>query len=437
MRNLQLLLFFLAMTALLLQSPLERAAGHSPGSTVRVSVSSAGIQADGPSSMPAISASGRFVAFVSEASNLVEGDSNSLPDIFVHDRLSGLTERVSLSSQGAQAEAASYAPSISGDGRYVAFYSAAGNLVDGDDNLLYDVFVRDRQAGSTRRLSLGQGGSDGNGISPSISADGRFVAFISTARLSSRDHNSTPDVYLHDLHTGATEWVTDSGEPQPYPNPYSDPWNPVVSAAGDFVAFTSEFWPVAGLVLRDRQAGRLEPLQVSCPPELNWDCAWLRARSISDDGRFVAFYNEVGGLGVYVYDRLTGQTENPGVGLDGGWEAGKSSAAAGSGDMRYVAFDSFSSNLVYGDANNQRDVFVRDRLRFQTSLVSLSSAGLPGNAASYAPAISTRGRFVAFISQADNLVPGDSNHQPDIFVRDRIGEMLYVVPRLYLPLVVR
>jgi len=121
------------------------------------------------------------------------------------------------------------------------------------------------------------------------------------------------------------------------------------------VVFTGGFWPIAAwwCATGSRDPGATA---AELPGELNWDCTWLRARSISNDGRFVAFYNEVGGLGVYVFDRLTGKTENPGIGLDGGWEAGMSSGAVGNSEMRYVVFDSWSDNLVFGDINDQRDV---------------------------------------------------------------------------------
>lgn len=190
-------------------------------------------------------------------------------------------------------------------------------------------------------------------------------------------------------------------------------------------------------MLRDRQTGNLQPLQPHCPAELKWDCTWLRARSISNDGRFVSFYNQVGGLGVYVYDRLTGITENPGIDLDGGWEAGKSSDAMGSGDMRFIAFDSWSSRLVPNDLNELQDVFVRDRSKWNTVLVSLSSAGEQGNGSSFAPNISANGRYVAFVSLANNLVSGDSNNQPDIFLRDRGGGIILPTENLFLPLAIR
>jgi Tol biopolymer transport system component len=142
-------------------------------------------------------------------------------------------------------------------------------------------------------------------------------------------------------------------------------------------------------------------------------------------------------LGVYVYDRQEGITENLGVTLDGSWEYHKSGHASGSNDMRFVAFHSWSSSLVFGDINNHTDVFVRDRITGNTALVSKSSSGNQGNGDSFAPSISANGRFVVFVSEADDLVSADTNQQSDIFVRDRSREILQPAENLYLPLVVR
>ncbi|OGO34487.1 MAG: hypothetical protein A2Z16_16545 [Chloroflexi bacterium RBG_16_54_18] len=428
--------FFLAAVLLSLGSEAVRAE-YAAGSTERVSVASNGSQANGPSTSPSISANGRFVTFVSEASNLVSGDTNHLPDIFVHDRLSHTTERVNIANNGRQANDKTLEPSISGDGRFVAFYSLATNLVSGDANGSPDVFVHDRQTRITKRISVSSDGTPGNGTSCAISTNGRFVVFSSSASMVPGDMNQTPDIYIHDLKTGSIERVNTVGDPEPYPNPYNDPWNPIVSPDGHFVVFSSAFWPVAGLVVRDRLAGILQPVQPTCPQDLNWDCAWLRAKSITSDGRYVAFYNEVGGLGVYVYDRQEGITENLAVTLDGSWEYHKSGYASGSSDMRFVAFHSWSSSLVFGDTNDHTDVFVRDRITRKTALVSLSDGGAQGSGDSFAPSISANGRFVTFVSDADDLVRRDTNRQPDIFVRDRGREISLTVGLLYLPLVVR
>src|SRR3990170_4042101 len=153
------------------------------GVTQRVSVASDGSQGNKGSGSPSISADGRYVAFASYASNLVSGDTNDWDDIFVHDRQTGSTQRVSVASDGSQGNRDSYCSSISADGRYVAFDSYASNLVSGDTNSSWDIFVHDRQTGSTQRVSVASDSSQGNDGSdwPSISADGRYVAFGSSA----------------------------------------------------------------------------------------------------------------------------------------------------------------------------------------------------------------------------------------------------------------
>lgn len=170
------------------------------GSTTRVSVDSAGAQGDGDSVSPSISSDGRYVAFSSVATNLVPGDVNGLSDIFVHDLQTGITVIASVDSGGIQANADCLDPSISSDGRFVVFHSTASNLVTGDTNNVDDVFVRDLLLGITERTSVGVGGQ-ANGMSdkPAISADGRFVSFHSFAsNLVAGDTNGTYDVFERD-----------------------------------------------------------------------------------------------------------------------------------------------------------------------------------------------------------------------------------------------
>jgi Tol biopolymer transport system component len=187
------------------------------GSCERVSVASGGEQGNGRSVGGWLSGDGRFVAFAGRASNLVPGDTNGREDVLVRDRLAGTTERVSVSSDGTQGNKDSYDPaSISADGRFVAFTSSASNLVPGDSNRRIDVFVRDRLAGTTERVSVDSSGSQANDSSffPSLSADGRFVVFTSRAsNLVAGDANGGVDIFLHDRLTGTTELVRPEGAP--------------------------------------------------------------------------------------------------------------------------------------------------------------------------------------------------------------------------------
>jgi Tol biopolymer transport system component len=179
--------------------------------TERVSVSTTGIEANRHSDLDAISPDGRFVVFSSLASNLVPADTNRQEDVFVRDRLTGTTERVSVGNGGEQARGRSDWGSISADGRFVAFHSSASNLVAGDTNKRWDVFVRDRLTGTTERVSVNGGGKQGNRSSraPKVSGDGRFVAFNSTAsNLVAHDTNKTSDVFVRDRLNGTTERVS-------------------------------------------------------------------------------------------------------------------------------------------------------------------------------------------------------------------------------------
>ena len=185
------------------------------GTTSRVSVDSAGTQAEGVSGFTSISADGRYVAFGSRAPNLVPGDTNDALDVFVHDRTTGTTSRVSVDSAGSQAEGGSAFTSISADGRYVAFGSAAPNLVPGDTNDALDVFVRDRETGTTSRVNVDSAGTQAEGVSglgnrdSSISADGRYVAFGSDApNLVPGDTNDAQDIFVHDRERGTTSRVS-------------------------------------------------------------------------------------------------------------------------------------------------------------------------------------------------------------------------------------
>src|SRR5215831_4665952 len=211
------------------------------GSTIRVSVNSAGNQANSDSFNPAISANGQVVAFESDATNLVGGDTNATRDIFVHDLRTGQTLRASVSSAGTQANGGnSFSPTISANGRVVAFASVATNLVAGDTNAATDIFVHDLSTGVTVRASVDPVGIQANddSFNPAISANGRFVAFESLAtNLVVGDTNATRDIFVHDLKTGQTVRASvDSAGAEVLGR--SGP--PTISANGRFVTFASE-----------------------------------------------------------------------------------------------------------------------------------------------------------------------------------------------------
>jgi hypothetical protein len=205
------------------------------------SVNSGGTQANDASYYPSISADGRYVAFTSEATNMVPGDTNGRLDVFVHDRSAGTTERVSVDSHGVQSNGDSYFTSLSGDGRFVAFGSFASNLVPGDTQHFADIFVRDRASDTTERASVNSSGRQGNAGSfyPTISAEGRYVAFSSWAtNLVTGDTNGFHDVFVRDRQRGMTELVSvDSALTQG--NQDSGDYFLTISADGRFVAFES------------------------------------------------------------------------------------------------------------------------------------------------------------------------------------------------------
>lgn len=392
--------------------------------TTRVSVSTSQQQGDRPSWTAGVSASGRFVAFTSQATDLVRGDTNDRQDAFVIDRKNGRTQRVSVSSSGAQAKAGpnpdggSAALGISANGRYVLFRSDASNLVPGDTNGKMDAFVCDRATGKTRRIppaGLGvyagalsangryavlqadenvyrydlrrrhllplTAGANGWSEEPSISAGGRYVAFTSIAsNLVRGDTNKLPDVFVRDVHTGKTTRVsvTSAGR-QGVGKKYSNGSNgPTISSDGRYVAFHSD---MTNLVPRDTN----------------------------------------GVFDIFVHDRLSGKTQRVSVssaGVQSNAESG--SGASFSSDDRYVAFSSLATNLVASDRNDITDVFIRDLGKHRTQLVSLGMHG-QGDDASWVglgAAFTRDGRYILFASWAANLVPGDTNGVADVFVRD-------------------
>lgn len=410
------------------------------GVTTRVDVDSTGREAQGSldTERVDVSATGRYVAFSSQASNLVPGDTNGARDIFVHDRQTGQTTRVSVDSAGQQANGSSWSPAMSADGRYIAFESWATNLVAGDTNQALDVFVHDRQTKQTTRVSVSSAGQQGHAYAwsrlPAVSADGRYVVFESVAT------NLVPGIekggfFIHDRDTGKTTLVRlyRAGES----------WiggllGSAVSADGRYVAFASNLPnPVpgvdeVGVFVHDRDTGQTRLVSVDSAGLPGNGAAY--APALSADGRYVAFCADASNLvpgdindqrDVFVHDRQTGQTTLVSVNSTGVQGNYGSEAPALSADGRYVAFLSGARNFVPEDTDLFADIFVHDRQTGQTTRVSVDSAGEPGN--SYhdrEPALSGDGRYVAFSSHASNLVPGDTNSYSDVFVHDRFATLL-------------
>jgi len=428
--------------------------------TTRVSVSSSGAQGNAASAPQSISGDGHFVAFASDATNLVLGDTNGVPDIFVHDCLTGITERVSLDSLGGQANGFSHSHSVSANGRHVVFESDATNLVAGDTNGWPDVFVHDRLTAQTTRISVGATGAQANhwsgGQGLSVSGDGRYVAFNSLAsNLVASDSNSTTDIFVHDRDTDADGIFDEPGaivttiasltSAGAQGNAISA-WC-AISSDGRQVAFVSFATNlVAGdtngfpdVFVHDMYSGQTSRVSLSAAGVQGNALSGNGSTTISGDGRYVGFNSfatnldpsaTLGWQNVFVHDRDVdgdGLFDEPGAiattlasadsaGVQGN---GSSCCPSLSSDGRFLTFNSGAPNLVAGDTNGVGDVFVRDRQYATIERVSLSAAGAQGNGSSSSPSISDDGRLVAFLSEASNLVAGDANGYGDVFVRDR------------------
>ena len=406
----------------------------------RVNLGPAGEQADGPTFGAVLSASGRQVAFVSGASTLVPNDRNATRDVFVRDLRESRTWRASVSSVGAEGDGPSEKPSISADGTVVAFPSSATNLVDGDGNGFQDVFVRDRATGRTARLSAAPNGeANGPSLAALVSADGRVIAFSSEAsNLVPGDRNGTLDVFLTDSATLRTTRVGVSANGEPVDRSEASS----ISARGRVVGFRSYAWNLvsrdwnglADVFVYDRRRGAAERVNVSTDGS-EADAVTFRG-TMSGDARFVGFRsrarNLVAGdtndaIDVFVHDRLTGATTRVDVSSEGAQADARgfdrpsrwslfASRPFLSANGRFAAFSSRAPNLVIGDRNGRSDVFVHDLWTRRTIRVSLTADGTESSGDSFVSGISADGRVVAFTSLADDLVPGDTNGLRDVFV---------------------
>lgn len=426
----------LSASAAFLGSRPPAAGADAVGVTTLVSISSEGVQGDNPSYFPSLSGNGRYVAFDSTASNLVPGDTNARHDAFVRDRATGTTSRVSVSSSEAQSEGdpgewedgLETTPVISADGRYVAFATDAFNLVPGDTNFYTDVFVRDRQAGTTERVSISSSGRQGNGDSegPVISGHGRYVAFSSTSTTLAPGGRDVGGVFVRDRTTKTLRRVSvnDHGVAG---NGFST--GAAISAHGGTVAFQSA---ATNLVPGDHNKHTDVFLRKApgVTRRVSVSSAEIGANgnssspTVSAHGRYVAFVSAATNLvagdtnslrDVFVRDLKTGTTQRISVASDGSESNGDNTDAVISGDGRYVAFTSTASNLAPG--GGLPTAYIRDRWTGTTSLVSVGDTGEATDGLIGSISISRDGHHVAFASSATNLVPEDTNGYPDVFVR--------------------
>jgi hypothetical protein len=367
----------------------QAAAAAGPAASIYsvISVDGSGILGNGASDQPVLSANGRFLAFVSTASNLVPNDTNQVADVFVKDLQTGATQRVSVSTAGVQAnDAVEGFPGVSATGRFVAFASAASNLVPNDSNTRSDVFVRDLALQTTVRVSVSSTGVEGNAASgqPMVSGDGKIVAFMSNAsNLAPGDLNAAPDVFVRNLRTSGTTLVSASSAGVRGNAASSDP---SITGDGRYVTYTS-------------RASNLVPGDTNLASD------------------------------VFLYDRATLTTSLVSVDATGGPANGASANAEISSNGTWIAFDSYATDLVATDTNNHRDIFRRDHTTSVTELISRApyTSLVQTNGHSFAPSISTDG-LVTFATDATNLANADTNGVTDVALFQRTGSYLVSSP---------
>ncbi len=406
-----------------------------------------------------ISENGRYVAFVTTANNFGPPDAGADQDIYIRDMDFGFTQLASVNAFFTDGgNGASYAPKLSPNGRYALFTSEADDLAPPDTNEAADVYIHDRFLGFTRLVSVNAAGDDaGNGASGegSLSVDGRFVAFTSAADdLGPADANSAPDVYLRDLALGFTELVsvnaagTDGGD-----GPSGEP---LVSESGRYVAFASratDLGPADGsaavdVYFRDRglDTTALVSATVTGPPG---SAPGVALAAMSPDGRYVLFQSDDNRYGpadsgvdtdVYLRDTATDAVDLVTInaaGTDGmnNTAASFSALARMSADARFVVFRTLGNTFGPPDAGADLDVYVRDRAAGVTALASRNGASTDGtnDAGAEAGSISASGRLVAFTSWGDSFGPVDTNEAVDVYAVATLGADPAVCGRLLQP----
>jgi Tol biopolymer transport system component len=341
------------------------------------------------------SADGRYAVFASDGDNLVPNDTNGTWDVFVRDLSLGTNLLVSANTNGNVASGLSGEPAISGNGRYVAFSSYASDLVAGDTNNAQDVFVRDLVSGSTTLVSINTAGNGpGNKASytPAISADGRYVLFRSKAgNLAGGSFSGTDNLFLRDLQTSTTYALTTAGVAFASMTP-----------DGRFVALVDAAGASTGKIYL---WGTFPAARVAT----NSTSAGILAISISPDGNRIACFAGSGTPSLSVLDQAASTS----------WVAGTGFPGLHTG-LRFSANGRFLAYAASATANGTNQVYLHDGQTQTTILLSQSTnAPAAGDGFADSPDISADGRFVAYRSGADNLVPGDNNGVPDVFLYDQ------------------
>jgi hypothetical protein len=391
--------------------------GNGNGLSTRISVGPGGVEANSHSFSPSISADGKFVVYTSFATNLVTGDTNNAMDVFVYNVATGVTTRESVNTAEVQANSSSMNPSLSADGRYVIFASDATNLVTGDTNAKLDVFVRDRATGNTYRESVAAAGAQLNDESayPSISSNGRYVAFASKATNAvAGDTNGVQDVFVRDRSLGTIKRVSvATGGAQS--NSLSD--SPKISGDGSYIAYrsfatnlvagdTNSQWDV---FVTDRGAVKTERVSVdSAEQQATAEPSQI---SISDNGRLVTFQaadstfvagDNNSAIDVFRRDLTAGTTTRVSVDYYGSQTNADSFAASVSGDGRFVVYESSATDLYLktasaGGITRFDSAYLRGKVKITVP---------PPN---HAPVLTTPSTIFAAIVQEDAAAPSGPN----------------------------
>ena len=399
--------------------------------TTRASLTATGAEILGYNALPSVSADGRWLAFDSYSDAVVAGDANGTVDVFLRDMHSGSVRKISQLPDGTDGNQASAAPSMSADGRYIAFISDATNLAPGINSTADDVYVYDRVANTLRRVSTSLSGKDGAGISrePRMAADGKYLTFESTANDLVAGDPSRKDIFLADVATLALQRVSvkpDGGVPN------SDSYASDVSDGGRFVAFSSfasdlvagDLNGVPDMFVRDMAAGTTTRQSVSASGgEGN---ATSERADITADGCYIAFYSTAsnlvtgsgGSLKAMVRNRCNPNTEVASLSNSGVVYPVYNRPVSISDDACTVVF--VTGTAIVTPAPGVLAVILRDRCQGITTRADVSTAGDLGNAnVDYVQLSAGSGRYVVFDSGANNLVPGDAGGNFDVFIRDR------------------
>ena len=381
-----------------------------------------------------ISADGKLIVYASSASDLVLGDHNNLPDIFIYDVDSNKTELLSVTAKGDDSNGASSIPVISADGQFVVFASAADNLVEGDQNGAVDIFMYHRAERLLERISsLDKSGAEFEGRGPSqidISGDGRFVVFDTTTdNLVYNDNNNLSDVFLYDRVTGVIDKISNASSGKTDADGGS--YHAVISENGQFIAFESmasnlvsnDTNALSDVFVYDRNDGGMTRISVNSAGDESKGAS-LRPQ-ISEGGQFVSFYSKASNLvedthlrnshlemsdGIYLHDKGAGRTQLLTLGAGDHWPSEPINPKFNmSANANYIVFSSKAQNITEywtglcddsGTVNcfwrDRDNVFLYNRLTAHTELISVNSFGFPLDANSVEPSVSEDGKFVSF-----------------------------------------